>query len=267
MKPGPICACVSVALACGLATAGMAQSGSAKVPAKRVATATEGNLASRVQIAPTAMRTNAATVEKSATAWSAHGLELKALIAQIYNVDVRQVDLADAGNASGRFDLTVSLPREVSADEMRSLLADAVQRKFGVDIAPEVRSMYVYAMTAPNGPGSGLHPHAIAARAENRAMQAEQSANDGTECSGAESAGIAVTDKTIAELGRTMERGLDRVLLDETNLAGTYDVQLGAYRSKEELFQLLREQLGLVVRLAERKVTVVKVRPHGEFAI
>jgi hypothetical protein len=64
-----------------------------------------------------------------------------------------------------------------------------------------------------------------------------------------------------------MEHGLDRVLLDETNLAGTFDVQLGAYRSKEELFQLLRDQLGLVVRPAERKVTVVKVRPHGEFAI
>ena len=147
---------------------------------------------------------------------------------------------------------------------MQHLLADAVQQKFGIDIKPEVRSMYVYAVMAPNGPGSGLRLHAAAPG---------QSAEDegeitfaGRGCFGVAAEGVSVTGKTIADFTRTLEPDMDRMVVDETKLPGTYDFQIGKYTGQDELFRLLRDQLGLVVKPVERKVTVLRVRPHGEFS-
>jgi len=208
------------------------------------------------------MLANSASLEKGSDTWSARGYELKALIAQIYDVDVRQVDLPDGTDANGRYDLTVTLPKEVAQDEMQRLLLDAVERKFNLDIKPEVRSMYVYVMTAPNGPGGGLHPQTR----EQGAGDAGRIQYAGRGCFGADAEGVSVTAKTIAEFSRTLQPELDRLLIDETKLTGTYNFQIGKYASEDELFRALRDQLGLLVRPVERKVTVLRVRPHGEFS-
>lgn len=241
----------------------VAQSGSPNRPASHLFGAGEGSLADRVHIAPSTTRANTLSVEKGSNTWNARGVELKTLIAQIYDIDVRQVDLADSG-ANGRYDLTVTLPKEVTQDEMQRLLVDAVQRKFSLDIKPEVRSMFVYVMTAPNGPGGGLHPQAATRR--QGAGDAAQIQYAGRGCFGVEAEGVSVTGKTIAEFGRTLQPELDRLLIDETKLGGAYDFEIGKYTSEDELFRALKDQLGLVVKPVERKVTVLRVRPHGEFS-
>ena len=224
------------------------------------------------------MKPGSTSIEMGSDRWSARGYDLKTLIAQIYDVDVRRVDLAEGGDHDARYDLTVSLPGSVDQDEMQRLLVEAVEQKFRLDVKPEVRSMLVYVMTAPNGPGSGLHVHAAAAHAGGLAKPMALDLGTGTledvgeiqfegrDCSGVSSGGITASAETIDDFRRTLEGDLDRVLLDETNLTGTYDFQIGSYANKDELFQLLRDQLGLVVRPAERKVTVLRVRPHDEFA-
>jgi len=265
MKRTSISVGLSLGLACVLAGSAIAQSGPTNPPMRRLVGSAEGSLVNRVQIGPTTMLANTVSMERGSDTWSARGYELKRLIAEIYDIDERQVDLADTGNANGRYDLTVSLPKEVAPEEMQRLLVDAVRRKFNLDIKPEVRSMHVYAITAPNGPGSGLHFHAAA-----RVQSAEDSGEisyAGRGCFGVTAEGISVTHKTIAEFGRTLQPELDRVLIDETKLAGTYDFKIGKYSSQDELFGLLRDQLGLWVRPVERNVTVLRVRPHGEFAI
>jgi uncharacterized protein (TIGR03435 family) len=255
---------LSLALMFGAGTFAVAQSSSASRPASHLFGAGEGSLADQVHIAPSTMRANTVSIEKGSETWSARGVELKTLIAQIYDVDARQVDLADNGDASGRYDLTVTLPKEVTQDEMQRLLVDAVQRKFSLDIKPEVRSMYVYVMTAPNGPGGGLHPQA-AARGRG-AGDAGVIQYAGRGCFGVEAEGVSVTGKTIAEFSQTLQPELDRLLIDETKLTGAYDFQIGKYTSEDELFRALKDQLGLVVKPVERKVTVLRVRPHGEFS-
>ena len=77
------------------------------------------------------------------------------------------------------------------------------------------------------------------------------------------SGGISVSGGTISDFQRTLEPDLDRVMLDETNLSGSYDFKIGTYVNQSQLFQLLHEQLGLVVTPAQRKVTVVAVRSVG----
>jgi len=257
------------------------QSGSARQQVRRPASASNAT-AYQVRIAPTAMKAGSTSIEMSSDRWSARGYDLKTLIAQIYDVDVRRVDIVEDGDQDARYDLTASLPTNVGQDEMQQLLAEAVERKFNLDVKPEVRSMLVYVMTAPNGPASGLRLHAPAARPEGLAkpMALELGSDQGTgtledvgeiqfegrDCSGVSSGGITASAETIEDFRRTLEGDLDRVLIDETNLTGTYDFQIGSYAGKDELFQLLRDQLGLVVRPAERKVTILRVRPHGEFA-
>jgi uncharacterized protein (TIGR03435 family) len=82
----------------------------------------------------------------------------------------------------------------------------------------------------------------------------------GKDCSGVSSGGISVSGGTMSEFRRTLEPDLDRVLLDETHLAGSYDFKIGNYGNQDELFKLLHDQLGLEVTRAERNVTVVAVR-------
>ena len=211
------------------------------------------------------MQANAVSLEKGSDTWIARGYELKALIAEIYGVDERQVDLADTSSPGGRYDLTVTLPKEIAPDDMQRLLTDAVQQKFGLDIKPEVRSMYVYAIMAPNGPGSGLRLHALASR--QGAEDAGEISYAGRGCSGVTAEGVSVTGKSIADFTRTLQPDMDRLLIDETKLPGTYDFEIGKYTGQDELFRLLRDQLGLVVKPVERKVTVLRVRPQGEFSL
>jgi uncharacterized protein (TIGR03435 family) len=227
--------------------------------------AAEGHLADHVHISPTAMQANSISLEKGSNTWIARGYELKALIAEIYDIDERQVDLADTDVTNGRYDLAVTLPREIAPGEMQRLLTDAVQQKFSLDIKPEVRSMYVYAVMAPNGPGSGLRLHAAATSQGTDDTGEIKYAGRG--CFGVAAEGVSVTGKTIAEFTRTLQPDMDRLLIDETKLSATYDFKIGKYSGQDELFRLLREQLGLVVKPVERKITVVRVRPHGEFSL
>jgi uncharacterized protein (TIGR03435 family) len=205
------------------------------------------------------MAVNSTSVEESTDAWIARGFDLKTLIAQVYDIDSRRIDFAANGATSGRYDVTMALPAGAGQDAIQQMLLDALEQKFHVTITPEVRAMEVYVLSAPHGPGTELRPHA--------ADDAEQISYAARGCSGVLSSnGISVSAGTISDFGHSLEPDMDRVVVDETHLAGSYDFEIGKYGSKEELFKLLRERLGLVVIPLERKVTVLKVRPQGEFA-
>lgn len=269
MKRASILACVSVCLVCCVAVA--PGQGRAYPQAKRVAASDHSPLP-EVRITPTTMPTGASSIEVGSDQWSAKGYDLKSLIAQIYDIDVRRVDVAESGDPEARYDLTASLPREVDEDELQRLLAEAIEKKFGLDVKPEVRSMLVYVMTAPNGAGAALHPHTFGSSDRKSNVSADDDDSGagritffGADCTHVTANGVEVDGGTIADFRRTLEPDLDRVLIDETNLTGNYDFKIGSYADKDALFQLLRDQLGVVVRPAERKVTIIKVRPHDEF--
>jgi uncharacterized protein (TIGR03435 family) len=82
----------------------------------------------------------------------------------------------------------------------------------------------------------------------------------GKECSGVAAGGISASAATIPDFRRTLEPELDRLLVDDTHLTGSYDFQIGTYRSQQELFELLRAQLGIVAAPTHRSVTVLAVR-------
>src|ERR1700761_475605 len=87
---------LGMALAAGLAAPAAAQSTAVRQPVTRLVSAAESRPADRVHIAPTAMAANSASLEKGSDRWSARGYDLKSLIAEIYDLDARQVDLAES---------------------------------------------------------------------------------------------------------------------------------------------------------------------------
>ncbi len=276
MKRAPISACLWLVLVCGIAATAAAQS-SSHPAARRTASAARGISSNEVHIAPTTLAANSTSIDIAGDHWNARGFDLKTLISQIYDVDIRRIDLAEDGAGAARYDVTLQLPREVDEDVMQRMLEDALEQKFGLTITPESRRVDVYVLTAPNGPGSGLHRHragtAAMLVAQDSAEQdsAGQATDDETQitflgknCDGVSSGGITASAGTLGEFRRTLEPDLDRLLIDETGLKGSYDFQIGNYSNEDELFQLLHEQLGIVVTPAQRNLTVLTVRPRQE---
>lgn len=267
MKRAPISACLALALACGVVATAAAQGRVSHPPVQRVATAGRAISSSEVRIQPTALPANSTSIDIAGDHWNARGFDLKTLISQIYDIDIRRIDFADDGTGDARYDVTLTLPREVDEDVMQRMLENALERKFGLTITPEKRSLDVYVLTAPNGPGAGLHRH----RAGAAVLVADETTDDETQitflgknCDGVSSGGITASAGTLGEFRRTLEPDLDRLLIDETGLKGSYDFQIGNYSNEGELFKLLHEELGIVVTPAQRNLTVLTVRPRQE---
>jgi uncharacterized protein (TIGR03435 family) len=255
-------ACISLLLVTGAA----AQPHRATHSAPRISTP-------EARIVASGLRPGSTSIDISDDHWTARGYDLKSLLAEVYNLDPRRIELPQGVDTDARYDVTLNLTADSDADSVQQLLAQAIQRKFGVTIAPETREMDVYVMTAPNGPGSDLRSHGRATLTKLVTANADDEASDdagqityfGRNCSGqVSSQGIAASAGSIAEFRRTLEPDLDRVLLDETHLTGAYDFKLANYTGADQLFTLMQQRLGITVTPAHRQVTVLTVRPTQE---
>lgn len=228
----------------------------------------------QVHIVPTSQPEGSSSIETGGDSWAARGYDLRTLIAQVFDVDARRIEFPDGPLAGKRFDISINLPVQVDDETMQRLLADAVQKQFGLRIAPESRTMDVYVLTAPHGPGAAMKHHVAKMGAEEIAgFGGSDTADDdlskitvfGQDCTDKGSTtGISVEASTMSDFRRTLEPDLDRVLVDETHLTGSFDFTVSKYANQQELFQRLHDELGLVVTPAERSVTVLTVRPAEE---
>jgi uncharacterized protein (TIGR03435 family) len=268
MNRAPISAYLGFVLMYGLAAGAVAQNNSSHQPVRRAVRADHSALPYEVHIAASSQMPGSTSISIGSDSWSARGYDLRTLIAQVYNVDVRRIELPEGFAADARYDVSLDLATDVSEETMQQVLQDAIEKKFGVTIQPESRPMEVYVLTAPNGPGVAMHRHSFAVQGGPKSLVSLGDAGDGfqritymgKDCSGVSSGGISVSGGSMSEFRRTLEPDLDLVLLDETHLAGSYDFKIGNYSNQDELFKLLHDQLGLQVTRAERDVTVVAVR-------
>lgn len=210
------------------------------------------------------------SIEVGGDHWEARGYDLKSLISEIFEMDARLVDVPEDLAASGRFDVSLSVPTDLDQDSMQRILVKALSERFGLTIKPETRLMDVYVLSTPEGPGSGLKQHRFARRSGPKQLVAGADDSDqvggritytGKDCSGVNSGGITVEGGTMADFRRTLEPDLDRVVVDETKLHGSYDFKIGFYANQQQLFELMRAGLGLAVTPEQRNVTVLAVRP------
>ena len=123
MKRAPISAILSALMALGVAPA-LAQS----QPARRATRVEQGIAADLVHITATTMKEGSTSIEVGSDRWNARGFDLKTLISQIYDVDVRRIDFPNNGLADARYDVTLALPEDVDADTMQLLLQAALRK-------------------------------------------------------------------------------------------------------------------------------------------
>jgi uncharacterized protein (TIGR03435 family) len=187
--------------------------------------------------------------------WVALGFDLKSLLAEIYEFDPRRIEFTDSKLADTRYDVNLTTSTEMGADDLQKLAVKALESKLGLSFAHESRAIDVYVLTAPSGTGAAMRPHVGGDGTEQFDFEARH-------CAGiASGGGIKASNGSMQEFSRQLEPDLDRLLIDETHIAGGFDFSVGAYASQESLFKLLHDQLGLVVVPARRNVSMVVVRP------
>ena len=227
------------------------------------------NVPFEVRIDPSALDSDSSSIEVGGDHFEARGYDLKSVIAELFEMDARLVDVPEELATNVRYDVSLSAPVELDQDSMQQILIHALNERFGVTIKPEKRTMDVYVLTAPDGPASGLNRHVFPRRNGLKRVAASDDADEaggritymGKDCSGVNSGGITVEGGTIADFRRTLEPDLDRVLVDETGLRGSYDFRIGLYANQRQLFELMHAALGLVVTPEQRTVTVLSVQP------
>jgi uncharacterized protein (TIGR03435 family) len=229
-----------------------------------------------VHIAPS--RTLGTTSTSAPDYWSMGGFDLKAIVARAYGVEETRVDFRDASAAGKRYDVALVLPQAEDGNTMLHRIQNALKEKFNLSIASETKPMEVYVVTAPYGPGPELHPSEdsmggfIGSSSGFVLPKGQQSTPENTKNAmdqqralrGITVDSISVSGGTIEKLCKELERGLDRKVIDETHLTGRYDFNVvRGDRTRDEFFDMLREQLGLAVTPEQRDVPMLVVRSNS----
>jgi uncharacterized protein (TIGR03435 family) len=237
-----------------------------------------------VHISPAAHDSKSTSGGYGFDSWSVHGAELKNLIATIYSVDPGRVDFPNADAAKKQYDIDLFLPEQESPEAMAHRIQEALKQQLHLSITPETHSMDVYVLTAPNGPGPALHDASSSSGGSigSSNTEMEWKSPDGREptpediqhlmeqatAAGISVSGISISNGTIDVLRWELEKGLDRPVIDETNLTGSYDLEIAAGdRTREQFFQLLRDRFGLVVTPSQRNIMLVTVRQSSSAAM
>lgn len=231
-----------------------------------------------VRITPTVLAEGETAIDVGDKQWRFQGFDLRGLLAQIYNLDPARIQIetqdfvnaaqTGAGAGKARYDVSVALSGEESDEAIQQKLGGALQEYFHIAMATETRNMDVYVLTADGGAGpqmrsvAGVKVSAMRAAADGFEPGSVITV-EGRVCPGISSAGITARSATVERLAAALEENLDRLVVDESHLGGRYDFQLPQYQSREELFSLLHDRLGLSVRPERRELKVLAVRSTG----
>ena len=225
-----------------------------------------------VHIAPS---TTLGTTSRSAPDyWSVGGFDLKAIVAQAYGVEETRVDFRDAAAAGKRYDVALVLPKAEDHDAMMRRIQDALKQRFNLNITSEDEPMDVYVVTAPYGPGPNLRPaeesmggftgssggFALPEGLHDSPENTKGAMDKKRASEGITVDSISVISGSIEDFCKVLEEGLDRKVIDETHLTGRYDFNvIRGDRSRDQFFDMLREQLGLAVTPEQRDVPMLVV--------
>jgi uncharacterized protein (TIGR03435 family) len=205
------------------------------------------------------------------------GFDLKAIVAQAYGVEETRVDFRDAAAAGKRYDVALVMPKAEDHDAMMRRIQDALKEKFNLNIASEDEPMDVYVVTAPYGPGPNLRPaeesmggftgsssgFALPEGLRDTPENMKNAMDKKRVSRGITLDSISVSNGTIEDFCRVLETGLDHKVIDETRLTGRYEFRVvRGNRTRDEFFDMLREQFGLAVTPEQRDVPMLVVRSN-----
>jgi uncharacterized protein (TIGR03435 family) len=229
--------------------------------------------------------------------WVLEGVSLKDMLSRLYDIHTERIELPLSLDDDSRYDFLLVLPQRESHETIDRLMREGIEKYFHVRVAAEVRNMEVYVLAAPNGairatqttfdepgsfarveiqtPASALDDFMgfsdpLWRRDENETPTEDERINmagefiqglSGSWKRGAASIrGVSATS-SVAHLCEMLEALLDRPVIDETNLEGTYYLEIRTPPgSGEEFLHVLCDRLGLAATSSRRSVTIVVVR-------
>jgi uncharacterized protein (TIGR03435 family) len=230
--------------------------------------------------------------------WVLEGIPLKDMLSTLHDIQKERIELPPALDDDRRYDFLLVLPQHESGETMDRLMREGIEKCFRIRVTAEVRDMDVYVLTAPNGAISATRtsPNEAGIFASSLDIQAPASAPDhfigfrdppwrrdeneaptedeltkmageflkslagGWKRGTVSICGMSATS-TMAQLCEMLEETLDRPVIDETNLDGTYELDIRTEAtSGEQFLHALCDRLGLAATPARRKVTMVVVR-------
>jgi bla regulator protein blaR1 len=222
---------------------------------------------------------------------------LQMIIVQAYGIQPSQLEGGPSWIFSDRFDIQAKAERELKPPEFRELLRNLLADRFGLVTHTEQKTRPVYALVQAKagrlGPKLRKSETDCAALAAGRggAPPPPPAPGEPIQC-GMRMSPVQMTagGTSMAGLANTLSRQLDRMVIDKTGLAGTYDFELAfapiqapqapppgapapapdpsvVEPGAPDLFTAIREQLGLKLESQKAPVDVVvidKVEPPTE---
>ena len=200
---------------------------------------------------------------------------LRNYISQLYEINPIRIVIPPALDDDKRYDITLVLPEPESRESTNNRILQGIQDYFGVIATREERLSDVYVVTAADGkpptplarPDDG--PSFVGASFSRVEVQTPKVAGSPDEFPDplkpvtlANIRGISL-EGTLDDFCRALEGGLDRPVVNETNLKGEYEFNVKAGADGENDFlERLRGQLNLSINPAQRRVQVVVFTPR-----
>jgi len=185
-------------------------------------------------------------------------MSLGALILAAYDITVRQLSGTQLLGAEC-YDIAAKAERPATRVEMQEMLRRLLAERFRLAVRRETRELPVYALTVARG-GPKLKPSSAPAKDNGTPLVPAHAGGSETE-----TGHLIFKNESMSEfawaLSRTQPTG-ERVVVNETGLAGAYDFELKWVRDGAEgpsIFEALSEQLGLKLEPKKAPVDLVVI--------
>ena len=221
-----------------------------------------------VRIAPAATGSSPNRFSGSPSHISYEGVTLRTALSRLCELPEPRIDLPDDLDV-GRYDFFVSLPRSEPGNALAELLLEAIFNHFAVSIDLDEQPASAFIVTAPpelagvrartyrheGGGGLGVVSVDVELPSGSILPTEREWMTDGV------THGMTISGSLSPEVLCTMlEQLLGRPVVDETGLEGVFEVQLSREaKDADDLFALLRDEIGLAVTEGERVVPRLQV--------
>jgi uncharacterized protein (TIGR03435 family) len=206
--------------------------------------------------------------------WNLQGFALKPAISTVTEMNPIRIDLPAALDTITRYDFALVLPTPDSPENMRSLLIEGIERQFHVVAAHEKRLREVYVLTASEKtpqPSHGFNPTAFE-RGACEIVRGSEPDRDHSKPMAMGQVGSIGISGTADAFSHHLEGfpfgGLDRPVVNETGLEGEFVFLVSepkdpppCDRPANDFVERLRDQLGLIVTIAQREVDTLVFSP------
>jgi uncharacterized protein (TIGR03435 family) len=209
-----------------------------------------------------------------ADSWhSFQGFDLKGMISEIYGITPVRIELPASLSDGSRYDFSLVLPQTESRETMYQRFQQGIQDYVHLTATRESRRMDVYVVTALDDrrppavsgqPDSGGGFISISIGFESLARTGDPYDFEGMPKTFSLSAVTSISmEGTAEEFCKTLERSLDRPVVNETDLQGRFEFRVDrSATSNGDFLARLRDELGLIIEPAERDVQLLVFNPR-----